>query len=187
MTVSGNLKRIAAIIAVGVPVLCDAGRPVFQDVSLSQLTQASKLIAVVTKTSAGTVKGAYGCESLEWHLFVVAIIKTSPGADAQPGNTIGVRQNVTSYRDCVYREGWNTTGASFVATRYRPSVLDASHEDRFIIFLEPSDSGFQLTADSGFESMVKRSEVESLLNKKQTTAAQTNAPADARKAHAIEH
>jgi len=186
MTMSKSLKQIVAVISLGVPVLCLAGRPVFQEISLPQLTQASKLIAVVAKASAETVKGAYGCESLEWRVSVVAIIKTSPEVDATLGNTISVRQNVTSYRDCVLREGWKTTGASFAATRYQPTVPDAPKEERFIVFLEPSDRGFQLTVDSGFESIAKRSEVESFLNMQQPTATQQGAPADARNVRAAE-
>jgi len=172
MTMSENLKWIVAAIGIGLgaPALCLAGRPVFQELSLSELTQASKLIAVVTSATTETIsKGPYGCESIESRMSIVAIIKISPGVSAKPGQVIDVRQNVSSYQDCVFREGWKTSGASFEARRYKPSVLDALKQERFIVFLEPSDHGFQFTAHLGYESIARKQEIESLLNRWSTT------------------
>jgi hypothetical protein len=168
MTVPVNLKWIVAAIGIGLgtPALCLAGRPVFHELSLSELTQAAKLIAVVTCASTETIaKGPYGCESIERRMSIVAIIKISPGVNAKPGQTIDVRQNASSYQDCVFREGWKTAGASFEAYRYKPSVSDAQQQERFIVFLEPSERGFRLTADHGYDSIARKQEIESLLNR----------------------
>lgn len=165
MRISGSLKRILSAIALCVPLVCVAGRPVFRDLSLSELTQSSKLIAIVTKAPTATaVKGAYGCESLEWRLSIISILRATAGVQVEPGNAIGIRLNVTSYEDCVLRKGWSTTGASFAASRYTPSLMTAPQQERFIVFLAPSDLGFRLTADMGFESIARKSEIENLLN-----------------------
>ncbi len=162
---SKTLKRILAAVVLCVPLLCVAGRPVFHELSLPELAQSSGLIAIVAKAPAEVaIKGAYGCESLEWRLSVVSILKASPGIPAKPGSKIDVRLNATSYEDCVLRKGGGTKGASFPASRYKPSDPDAPRQRRFIVFLQPGDAGFRLAADLAFESIGKRSDVESLVN-----------------------
>jgi hypothetical protein len=181
MNVLDKFKWIVAATVFCAPVLCLGGRPVFEDLSLAELTKASKLIAVVTRATAETsAKGAYGCESLEWRLSVVAILKSSQRADVAPSQTIIVRKNVNSYRDCVLREGSTTKGASFSARRYQPSDMDAPEQERFIVFLDSGDPGFELTADLAYESSARRLEIEKLLHVPRGNAIEQTAPTEPR-------
>ncbi len=163
MTTSRRFKQTVAAIALGMPMLCFAGRPVFHDLTLAELVRTSNIIAVVTQVEPESIKkGEHGCASAEWHLSVVAMIKTSPEAGVKAGDTLDVRRNVTSYQDCVIR-GWNATGASFPASRYEPSDSDAPQQKHFIVFLKESNRQFALTADLGFESHTLRPKIERLL------------------------
>ena len=165
MIVCRNMRLVFAIVWLSVPVLSTAGRPVFGIVSLSQLVHTSKLITVVTQAGAEASQTVNGCTSLEWDLTVVKTIKTIPGIDIKPGSIIRVRHNVTAYEDCSIRRAVGPSGASFAVYRYKPSIPDVPKKGRFIVFLEPSDQGFQLATDSSFESVRKQSKVESSLAK----------------------
>ncbi|MEA9589709.1 hypothetical protein VC279_20270 [Xanthomonas sp. WHRI 10064A] len=136
------------------------------DLSLSGLTYSSEMIAVVTAVAPEAIlKREYGCASYEWNLSVIAVIKNAPGFNVKPGQKIHVRNNVMYYQDCVLRQGNMTSGASFMANMYTPSAPNAPRSRRFIVFLEPSDCGYQLKAHAGYESITKRSEVERLASK----------------------
>ena len=165
MIVSRRMKLVFAVVWLSVPALCAAGRPVFGSISLPQLVHRAKLIVLATKAHAETAETLNGCTSLEWHVTVVKVIKTSPGMVIKPGNTIRVRHNVIAYEDCSLRRVVGPSGASFAADRYQPSIPDLPETGRVIVFLEPSDQGFQLVAAASFESADMRAEVEGLLTK----------------------
>jgi hypothetical protein len=185
MILPRHFKLSAAVIGLAVPILCFAGRPVIHDLALSDLTRASDIIAVVTREGSEVALGRYGCESQVWRLSIVTLIKSSAQTEAKPGDIFDVRRNVTFYADCVFREGWKTTGVSFSASRYKPSVPDAPEQERFIVFLQPGEGGYQLTTDLGFDSVAKLQEVAQIVRQQ---VAQQDAPADRREAApAAEH
>ncbi|WP_285447527.1 hypothetical protein [Xanthomonas sp. LMC-A-07] len=161
-----SLKKVILVVCLGAPALCFAGRPIVSELSLSGLTYSSELIAIVTAEAPEAIlKREYGCASYEWNLSVIAVIKNTPGINVKPDQKIRVRNNVMYYQDCVLRQGNMTSGASFMANMYTPSAPNAPRNRQFIVFLEPSDFGYQLKAHSGYESIAKRSEVERLASK----------------------
>ena len=158
-----SARRLMLIAGISLPVAGWAGRPVIRDVSLSELTQASAIIAEVTHAGhERTLKGVSGCDSREWDLTVVAILRQGSGTRVQAGDRIRVRYNVIAFEDCVLRSGGKTTGASFPAVRYKPLGPDAPRHERFIVFLKPGDGPFTLVAEAGFESSSKQAEIADL-------------------------
>ena len=168
------------------PLYCSAGRPVYKEISLVELTQAAQIVAIVTKATPFeiTARGKYDCDQLSWRLKVKEILKSLPEVIgvpqnpdtiapqdlknlAKPGATIEVNYNVTSLKDCIFREGWKTTGASFLAIRYLPSdPQTVAKHNEIIVFLVVRDGRFQLVADAAFETIGKRKELESILDQR---------------------
>jgi hypothetical protein len=151
-----------AALALSFPIFATAGRPVFHDLSLAELTEASDVIAVVAQSRPfeSTLKAAHGCESIQWRMSVVEVLKT----DYKKLNPIiEARSNVTSVRDCVYREGWKTTGVSFAAERYATSDPNAVKQNRFIVFLRRAPHGFELTTDWAVETLQRKADLAKVL------------------------
>jgi hypothetical protein len=66
--------RFIAALALSFPILATAGRPVFHDLSLAKLAEASDVIVVVTQSRPfeAILKDAHGCESIQWRMSVAA-------------------------------------------------------------------------------------------------------------------
>ena len=142
---------------------CFAGRPVFHDISLAELTQDSQVIAVVAKATPfkKDTKGKYECDRENWQLNVKELLKGDPAINAGIGSRLDVLSNVTSLKDCIFRKGGKTTGVSFSTTRYQssdPKVILMS--DEFIVFLVVKNGLFELVADNAVETILRKSELE---------------------------
>lgn len=140
-----------------------AGRPVYHDLSLAQLTQDSHLIAEVSKVEESTVDVHYGCKSQRWRLSVVEVLKPDPMTGAASRSTLEVHSSPTSIADCLLRSTVSSSGASFSANRYAPSDKAAFKQERFIVFLRRGHHGLELTSDSAFESLKKKPEIQRLI------------------------
>jgi hypothetical protein len=159
------MRTILAVIALSAPLSCLAGRPVFHDLSLAGLARSADVVAVAAKAQPfeEVTKDKLGCDRVRWHLTVKSILKTPRQGYPEAESTLKVLSNVTSVQDCTLREGWKTTGASFSASRYKPSEPAAITHKQFIVFLTMKNGVLELAADNAFESINRRNEVESLL------------------------
>lgn len=151
-----------AALALCFPILAIAGRPVFHDLSLTELAEASDVIAVVTQSRPfeSIIKAEHGCDSIQWRMPVVEVLKTDY-KELSP--IIEARSNVTSVRDCTYRQGGKTTGASFAAERYSTSDPNAAKQGQFIVFLRRAPHGFELTTDWAVETLQRKADVVKVL------------------------
>jgi hypothetical protein len=159
------MRTIFAVVVLCVPFCCSAGRPVFRDLSLADLVRSADVVAVVSRAQPfeKTTKDKLGCDRVQWHLTVIGILKTQRQDYPEARSHLEVLSNVTSVQDCTLREGWKTTGASFAASRYRPSDPTAITTKQFIVFLVVKNGVLELLADNAFESINRKSDVESLL------------------------
>jgi hypothetical protein len=159
------MRTMFAMVALCVPFCCSAGRPVFHELSLEDLVRSASVVAVVSKAQPfeKTTKDKLGCDRVQWHLTVVDILKTHRQGYPEVRSNLEVLSNVTSVRDCTLRDGWKTTGASFAASRYKPSDPTAITTQQFIIFIAMKDGVLELLSDNAFESINRKTDVESLL------------------------
>lgn len=159
------MRSILAAVALGIPISCIAGRPVFHDMSLDDLARSADIVAVVSKTGPfeETTKDKLGCDRVRWHLIVNGMLKKQRSDYPEVGSTLVVLTNVASVRDCTLRKGWNTTGASFSASRYQPSDPAAIAKKQFIVFLVMKDGVLELVSVNAFESINRKEDIESLV------------------------
>lgn len=179
MNMSQTLTRIAAFLCIAMPSLCYAGRPVIGALSISNLVDRSSVIAAVTMAEpAGTSADKHDCQVITWHLTVTSVLKNSAATHIAPGGSIDVLANVIAVTDCTIRSlPGMSSGASFAAERYKPSITAPPKRGRFLVFLVPGDTGYRLAASSAFEAISKKTKVVTLIAG-QRHQAQQIAPAD---------
>ncbi|MDB6062147.1 MAG: hypothetical protein JWM78_2250 [Verrucomicrobiaceae bacterium] len=159
------MKTIFAVIALSASFCCNAGRPVFHELSLADLVGAADVVAIVSKAQpfVETVQDQLGCDRVQWHLTVERTLKKQRQGYPEPKSTMNVLSNVTGVRDCTFRDGRQTSGASFSASVYKPLDPAATTNQQFIVFLVVRNGVLELLTDTAFESINRKPEVESLL------------------------
>lgn len=159
------IKIILAVLFFSFSSNCLAGRPVFRDLPLFDLAHSSDAIAIVTKASpfAVSVKDKFSCERHELVFSVDKVIKADLSVSLRAGDEIHVLQNVTGVTDCIFREGWKTSGVSFSAERYQPSNPSAlAEQEKLIVFLVLRNGKFELRTENAFEELKQQKNIEAL-------------------------
>jgi hypothetical protein len=179
MKIPRVLIRVVVLLSLAVPTLCNAGRPMIEDVSLSDLVRTSSVIAAVTMAApASTLPDKHGCRITIWHLTVASILKNDTKSKITVGKDINVGADEIALTDCRLRGlPGMLSGASFLAKRYKPSITKPPEHGQFLVFLKPSDTDYYLVVSSAFESVFKKPKVVNLL-KHMHHDAQPIAPAD---------
>lgn len=133
-----------------------AGRPVFQNLTISDITAQAEWVIVVNKLKIKNVKLDCGWESQIYEVQPIEILqskKSSKNLTLTQRLSFDPFPNLT--RDCQLRKK-NLGGASFSASKYS-STLDMSKIEKtpqFVIFLSlDKKSDFQLVADHALEDV----------------------------------
>jgi len=155
---------------------------------LIRLIARSHVIAVVQRRNPGVLsmltqranKFFKGCFQESWRLDIQDVVmlqwklldgqgdsvnQAELDRTFSPGKTVTAFVNATWYKDCRLRLE-NSSGASFAATRYLPSNLEAAAiGNSFLAFFQLKNKELQLTADHAFEHISQRQNIESALRK----------------------
>jgi hypothetical protein len=139
-----------------------AGRPVFHDLTLEQITAKSDAVLIVEKVKPFQLserKLAGNCVELSWPLKVKEVLKNKTKEHIEVGKSISVIVNATAIFDCSTRID-NPTGVSFAAERYVPSTpLLLDNIDMFIIFVRADKKQIHLIAQDSIEQVLRKEEI----------------------------
>lgn len=130
-----------------------AGRPVFKELTLSEVSSQAEWILVVDHLKIEKVKLSCGWDSLRYEVRIVEVLR-SKGSEDKLGKseTLSFDPFPTLTRDCHLRKG-SSKGASFSAERYASSLDLTKMEKipRFVIFIKGQKGSFQLVSDNAIE------------------------------------
>lgn len=162
------MRTIFALLALSVSLCCSAGRPVYHVLSLADVVRTADVVAIVStdQPAEKIIKDNLGCDLVQWHLIIESTLKSVHQGSPPAKSDVYILSNITSVLDCTLRTGWKTSGASFVATQYIPSDPTANTKKQFIVFLVVKNGVLELLTDNAFESINKKSDIESLLSAK---------------------
>lgn len=160
-----------------------AGRPVYTELSIEELTHQAAYI-VVGSLEQKLIPQKNGCDPHYAKVKIVSILKASvgpypPAAGSAPPNPAAVKNavvpgqvmevllNQTGLQDCAYRKE-NASGYSFSATRFSSDLHFGLLEPKksYIIFLAKPGSTWTLAVDNSILSLAMKSKVLEVLKPK---------------------